>query len=147
MANLYGVANAPQICFEIPNFAATTTCNANVYTAFFVTNPIIAPSQGWFQAAVWASVEIATGATPPSGLSFALAIGAGSYGTPALFAGNVFLPSAYTAMTLINVTPASQVAWQGAGSTVSFGLNPSNQLVQVVQNSNALIMLIRAPDQ
>lgn len=147
MANLYGVANAPQITFQIIGFSASTLCTANVITPVFVTGAIQAPSPGYFQILAWANLRITNSATPPTGIAFQVAIGAGSYGTASSIGGAGFTPSGSNYFTICAETPASQVAWTGAGSTVTLGITAQVNSTTVDIDSNALVMLIRSPDQ
>lgn len=150
MANLYGVANAPT---TIQNFPASYFLSGgqvlthDVLTVIGTTGPLIAPSQGYFYALCFLTLEIQNGATVAQGLNIGVAIGAGSYtntiGYYTYFltpSGNNFIPA-----TLFSAT--SQTAWQGAGSVLNFGVTPSTNSCTILAGSQALVMLVRAPDQ
>lgn len=147
MANLYGVANAPQICFITPSFAGPTTCNPNVITPIFTTGNIAAPSQGWFQVIVWVSLRIVNGATPPTGLAFQVAIGAGSYNTATQIGGQGLTPSGSNYVTMLAESVPAQTAWMGAGSQVVMALTAQTNGCTVAADSNSMFMLMRTADQ
>lgn len=149
MANLYGVANAP----GIPQVAATlsgganVSCPAGVYTTVHTSNPFIAPSQGFFYAIAWMAANLTMGASLPSGINISIAIGAGSYVNEWGFSPIWAVANGSYVIPFVVVTPPSQVAWQGAGSTVSIGINPALNALTCAQYSPSTIVLFRAPDQ
>lgn len=147
MANLYGVANAPQITFQILSFGSTTTCNANVITPVLTSGAITAPSQGWFQVIAWLCLRIINGATTPTGLAFQMAIGAGSYNNATQIGGQGLTPSASNYITAMCETVPAQTAWMGAGSTVTFGVTAQTNSTQIAADSCGLLMLMRTADQ
>lgn len=148
MANLYGVANSPGMPTLLSPIAGSdVACSNDVVTTVGTIPALVAPSQGYFYAMVWAGFVIGAGATPPSGLTLELAIGAGSYVVVAGVAPSGLTASVNNNVFLMGVTAASQSAWQGAGSTVRVGLFPGAQSITVRQQSWAYAVLLRAPDQ
>jgi hypothetical protein len=148
VANLYGVANAPGLPVLLGggNFTGGT-CNAGTYTQIGTSPALIAPSPGYFYALVILTLEMTFGATTPSTLFFACSIGAGS-ATNAVGIGQIgLIANSGNIITAVTNTPVSQVAWQGAGSTVGFWLQPGAQSCTVATTSTGLVLLMRAPDQ
>lgn len=146
-SNLYGVANAPMILFASPSFAGNVSCTANVMTGVFTSGSIVAPSQGYFAVAVWASLRILNGATPPTGLAFAIAIGAGSYNTAQQIGGQGLTPSGNNYVSMYALSVPSNTAWTGAGSTITLGVTAQTTATTVMGDSHCMIMLYRIPDQ
>lgn len=148
MANLYGVANAPGLPVILggANFPGGAI-NHDVYTQIGTSPALIAPSPGYFYALVQLTLEITFGATPPSTIFLGCAIGAGSV-TNSCGIGQIgFTPSGGNIITLMTFTNPSQVAWQGAGSTVAFWMQPGGQNCTIATTSTGFVQLLRAPDQ
>lgn len=147
MANLYGVANAPGP--SVFSQAATNiTCPPGVETTVIASPALIATSQGYFLAQVSGQLYINMGATPPTALTVAYKLGAGSdsasYPIPGQYLtanGNIIVPISF--LTLYFST-----AWQTPGTVINITLNPTAQQVIVFNLcSNAFFVLLRAPDQ
>lgn len=147
MANLYGVANAPGLVGFINPLNGTLACPAGVTTAIATTPNLVAPSQGYFYCLIIAGLVITAGATVPTGLNFSAAIGAGSYTNSNGYVTNFMAASSTTFSTYFTTTAVSQVAWQGAGSTVNIGFNPAGQAVTLQSYGSIMYVLLRAPDQ
>jgi hypothetical protein len=148
MPNLYGVANAPcLLTLTIPLNAADVTVATASITAIGSSPALIAPSNGYFYCKVDCGITIVHGASVATGLNMFLQIGAGSYGGGVGW--NMFGMAANGAYQLVysNFTIASQVAWQGGGSTVTVGLQAATQTVTAKSFGWAVFSLLRAPDQ
>lgn len=148
MPNLYGVANCPGQPGQLLTVGgADVTCNPGAETNVITSPALIAPSNGYFYA--WGSgiLSLAIGATAPTNISIGIRIGAGADSMG--FNINSFL---LVANTLLMVpiglfTPESQIPWQGAGSTVSIGVNPTTQLVIArLQGTSVCLGLLRGTD-
>lgn len=150
MANLYGVANAPT---TIQYFGASYFLSGgqvlthDVNTVIGTTGPLIAPSSGYFYALSFLTFEIQNGAAVPQGLNIGSAIGAGSYTNTIGYYTYWLTPSGNNFVSATLYTSASQVAWQGAGSVVNFGVNPATNSTTILAGGAATVMLVRAPDQ
>ena len=150
MANLYGVANAPGLpvtmnLFNGADIALTTTGGA--WTPIGSSPALIAPSNGYFYCRVDFAAQIASGAAGPSGVNMAVAIGAGSFTAGLSQPGYIFAPNSTVPCVWVGFTPVSQVAWQGAGSIVTVGMNCGVNVCTCKQWSWAIFTLLRAPDQ
>lgn len=147
MSNLYGVANAPQVCFITPSFAGPTTLNPNVMTPIFTSGNIVAPSLGWFQILVWSCIRVSNGASIPTGFAFAVAIGAGSFNTATQIGAQWLTPSGSNLLVMFTESIPAQAAWQGVGSPITLGLTAQTNGTTVAGDSNAMFQLIRTADQ
>lgn len=147
MANLYGVANAPGLPQILTLTSGDIVCSPNVYTAVITSAPLIAPSTGYFYAMIWAMLEIQLGATIAFGLYGGAAIGAGSFTNTLPYSTAGMAANGFYWLPFCTFTTPSQNAWQGAGSTVSLGLNPQTNGATVKQYSTMTVALFRAPDQ
>jgi len=147
MANLYGVANAPNVFVNAQNLPGNIACPANTTTTIYTTPAMIAPSNGYFFPAVWANIFINSGASISTGFNCYIAIGAGSYVGISSVGAYGMVANQTVAIEFAGCGPASQVAWQGAGSTVSIGISPATNACTAMQISPILVMLMRAPDQ
>lgn len=147
MANLYGVANAPGLPSLAANSTADVNCPSGATTPVIVTAPLIAPSNGYFYAMLWAQLEITMGATVPASIYCGAAIGAGSFVNNFGYATGGFAANGTYYLPFYTFTTPSQTAWQGAGSTVSMGVIPGGQAIVVRQYSYMMATLFRAPDQ
>lgn len=148
MANLYGVANAPGLptLLSGANFPGGIV-NPGVYSQIGTSATLVAPSQGYFYALVILTLEITFGATTPSTLFFGTSIGAGSVSNTLGIGQNGLTANGSNVITVPLFSPVSQVAWQGAGSTVGFWLQPGGVAVTMNTTSTGLVVLQRAPDQ
>lgn len=148
MANLYGVANAPGLPVILggANFPGVA-CAPNVYTQIGTTPTMVAPSAGYFYAFIMLTLEISFGAALPSTLFFACSIGAGSATNASGIGQFGLLVNAANIITAPTYTPVSQVAWQGAGSTIGLWLQPGGVTCTVQNTSTGIVTLFRAPDQ
>lgn len=148
MANLYGVANAPSFSvFANTIGSANIACPASTNTPIITTTAIVAPSQGYFYVLAWINAEVLIGATPPTSLTFTIAIGAGSFVNGVGPAGSM-IASTTELVSAATFSANSQVAWISPGSTVSIACNPFAQPVTVNNAGTwAMFTIMRAPDQ
>jgi hypothetical protein len=90
---------------------------------------------------------LSTGASVPANIFFAAAIGAGSYTGATGFQASNMVASSNFYLTVPVISPISQTAFQGAGTVINFGCQPTVQSITVNQFSAGQFMLMRAPDQ
>lgn len=148
MANLYGVANAPGGPLYVQfTSGADINCPGGANTVIWTTPPLIAPSAGYFYALVFLSQIITTTATPPTGLSYGVAIGAGSVVNNMSIPGSAMPTSGSIYVPMLLVTPISQTAWQGAGSVVNVTCGPGVNACSVRAFGSGIVVLLRAADQ
>lgn len=148
MANLYGVANCPGQPGQLLTIGSVDiTCNAGVETNVMTSPLLSAPSNGYFYAAGWGLLTIATTATPPTQLTIGIRVGSGADSMQVGVNVALLVASAALMVPIGLFTPESQVPWQGSGSTVSIGVTPTgNSVVCRVQGSSVAIGLLRGID-
>ena len=148
MANLYGVANAPGLPVVVSSLNTVAIAISTATQTLIGTSPaLVAPSQGYFYCRVDIGLILLHGATPATGINVYVAIGAGSFTNPVSQGTFGQLGNSYVPLFFCTYTPVSQVAWQGAGSTVSVGMNVGVNAATVQPYSWAMFTLMRAPDQ
>ena len=149
MPNLYGVANAPFFCGTWNTIGGVDiACPANTETNVVNSNPMIAPSQGYFSPIAWISVLVTLGATPPTSLLVGLRVASGADIATASPGTLVLVANANLYLNFCLVGPSSQTPWVSPGSIINISINPQGQAVTTHFNGTWVVSgIIRAPDQ
>lgn len=146
-ANLYGVAN-PSPPLVVYSGGGDLALTPGTETNVISSAAIVAPSGGWFYPVVWTTITVVYGATPPTLLTLGGRIGAGADFANVIFDGNTYAATTQQQYIYTLIGPASQVAWQGAGSIVNVTLLAATTSCTFrAFASRAAIGIFRAPDQ
>ena len=149
MPNLYGVSNPIILPVQVGTVGGSNvTCNAGVETIVATSSPLVAISAGVYYPYIVGALLITTGATGPTGVTWAARIGAGADFLQVPMPGGMFGPTQWIQVPIFAVGPAATVPWQGTGSTLSVMLTATAQNITVQSLfTNLWMTLYRAPDQ
>lgn len=149
MANQYGVANTPLTATLTSTIgAADVSCPSATETNVVAQILKGSDTSGFYYPEAIGVLVLVLGATPPGGITIAMRIGAGADIQSFSIAPTLLVASATLMIPIGLVAVASQVPWQGAGSTLNLTVNPTTQAVTAKFATTAVVMrLVRATDQ
>lgn len=147
MGNVWGIANPTGVPAPA-SIGSDVPCPAGAGTWTLVSSALTANTPGNYYPIVWGNLAFLCGATPPTALTFSLAINNGAYVDTQTVPPALLVASATLNIPVTMVGLNSGTAWLGAGSTVWIGVNPTGQAVTFkFAGSRLICALYRGPDQ